>query len=161
MIKNQTVGGVDTVDEVIAEDRVAEAEVPVSSTLETTVKGTTKVANAIISKVVNAVTKATMAVVVIAVTKATTAVVVVIAATKATTEAVNAVTKATTAAAAAATTGAIAAHGTALADPSVEHLEVVPEEDRRTGADTNATRLLKRLKREKPNKKTVIYHHSE
>ena len=105
-------------------------------------------------KVVNAVTKATMAVVVIAVTKATTAVVVVIAATKATTEAVNAVTKATTAAAAAAaTTGAIAAHGTALADPSVEHLEVVPEEDRRTGADTNATRLLKRLKREKPNKK--------
>ena len=41
----------DTVDEVIAEDRVAEAEVPVSSTLETTVKGTTKVANAIISKV--------------------------------------------------------------------------------------------------------------
>jgi len=57
-----------------------------------------------------------------------------------------------------ATTVPIAAHGTAaLADPTVEHLEAVPE-DHQTAVDMNATQLLKQ---EKINEGTVIYHHSE
>lgn len=72
---------------------------------------------------------------------------------------VIAISKATTVAAAAATTTVpIVAHGTVLAAPSVEHLEVVLE-DRRIAVDTNATQLPKRGK---PNEEeAVIYHRSE